>query len=138
MPQLDSMAELFKLAFPINQRSYGTYQYYWAFSTRTTGPAEHFQIKWGQKYAVGLICPLITIGLVYLTKLSGGKIPTVPIGPAGLGTKADKPSEMPCKNRGKLIERGFPVLLLPCVEKTYVTKATRLCHTHALHSVQWG
>ena len=58
-------------------------------------------------------------------------------GSTGHRTKADKPSEMPCKNRGKLIERGFPVLLLPCVEKTYVTKATRLCHTHALHSVQW-
>jgi len=50
-----------------------------------SGPEEHFQIKWGQPYLVGVIlCPLIEIGLTYLPKISGDKSPMSPYVPTGL------------------------------------------------------
>ena len=40
---------------------------------RSSSPSEHFQIKQGQGYLVGIICPLIRIGFKYLLKISGDK-----------------------------------------------------------------
>ena len=46
--------------------------------------SEHFKIKWGQAYVVGIICPLIGIGLIYLPGGSGDKSLLSQYVPAGL------------------------------------------------------
>ena len=46
--------------------------------------SEHFKIKWGQAYVVGIICPLIGIGLIYLPKSNEEKYPLSPYVPPGL------------------------------------------------------
>ena len=67
-----------------------------------------------------------------------GQLTPLTPGSVGLRTKADKPSEMPCKNRGKLIERGFPVLLLPCVEKNICHKShTVVSYTCSAQCAMW-
>ena len=48
------------------------------------GPIEHFQIKWGQGYVSGIICPLIGIGLMglmYLSEVSWDLSPMSPYFP---------------------------------------------------------
>ena len=41
--------------------------------SRGSSPSEHFQIKQGQGYVVGIICPLIRIGFMYLLNISGDR-----------------------------------------------------------------
>ena len=40
--------------------------------------SEHFKIKWGQAYVVGIICPLIGIGLTCRSKVTGNRSPLSP------------------------------------------------------------
>ena len=48
-----------------------------------TGPVEHFEIKWGKIYVVGVMCPPQVDWHRVATKSQWGQIPTVPICSAG-------------------------------------------------------
>ena len=52
---------------------------------KSPGPSEHFQNKWGQAYAVGIIGPLDSM---HLPKLSGGESPLSSDVPLGLESKS--------------------------------------------------
>ena len=61
------------------------------------GSLEHLQTQWGQASLVGIICPLIVIGLIYLTKVEIRQPTIYYAGLLGLWNKwiIDRESDVP-------------------------------------------